>query len=107
MITGLLFLLAAAGGAVARGVLAPTMWRTAAVNVAGSFLLGLASGWTSPTLTIVGAGALGSFTTFSSFVAQWSESVAEPDRQGQAIAYLAISVFGGLVAALLGIELAG
>ena len=81
------------------------MWRTAAVNVAGSFLLGVASGWTSPTLTVIGVGALGSFTTFSTFIAEWVTASEDPDQQTQASVYLLVSLVGSGIAALVGIEL--
>jgi CrcB protein len=80
------------------------LWSTAAINVAGSFLLGLivAGGWLSRDLgDAVGVGFLGGFTTFSTFSVQ---IVLEADggRPGTAAAYLAVSVIGGVAAAVAG-----
>lgn len=74
MITALAFVIAAAAGAVARAE-AGRRWNrhdgiavgTLMVNITGSFLLGLLAETTGPTLTVVGVGALGAYTTFSSF----------------------------------------
>jgi fluoride exporter len=83
------------------------LWSTAAINIAGSFLLGLivAGGWLSRDLgDAVGVGFLGGFTTFSTFSVQ---IVLEADggRTGTAVSYLAISVLGGLAAAVAGYAL--
>jgi CrcB protein len=83
------------------------LWSTAAINIAGSFLLGLivAGGWFSrDTSEAVGIGFLGGFTTFSTFTVQ---IVMETDggRPGTAAAYLAVSVVGGLAAAVAGYSL--
>jgi CrcB protein len=80
------------------------LWSTAAINIAGSFLLGLmvAAGWFSRDVSeAVGIGFLGGFTTFSTFTVQ---IVMETDggRPGTAAAYLALSVVGGLAAAVAG-----
>jgi CrcB protein len=80
------------------------LWTTAAVNISGSFLLGLlmATDWFSRDLREgIGVGVLGGFTTFSTFSAQTVLEVdaGEPRR---AVAYLALSVVGGLAAATIG-----
>jgi CrcB protein len=77
------------------------IWSTVAINVAGSFLLGLlvASGWFSrDAREAIGVGFLGGFTTFSTFSVQ---IVTETDggRPGTAAAYLLVSVVGGIAAA--------
>lgn len=76
------------------------IWSTVAINVAGSFLLGLlvASSWFSRDVReAVGVGFLGGFTTFSTFSVQ---IVIEADggRPGTAAAYLLASVLGGIAA---------
>lgn len=82
---------------------------TLLVNVAGSFVLGLlvarlwpgAADWLRAGL---GAGLLGSFTTFSALAV----SAVELTTAGSglaAIGYLAASLAGGLAAAFLGIRL--
>jgi fluoride exporter len=80
------------------------IWSTVGINIAGSFLLGLlaATGWFSRDVREgIGVGFLGGFTTFSTFSVQ---AVLEVDagRPGRALAYVAASVLGGLVAATAG-----
>lgn len=82
---------------------------TLLVNLAGAFLLGLlvarawpvAPDWLRAGL---GAGLLGSFTTFSALAVSAVELTAS-GAVGTAIAYLAASLVGGLAAAFLGIRL--
>ncbi|MDX6581363.1 MAG: fluoride exporter [Solirubrobacterales bacterium] len=83
------------------------LWSTAAINLAGSFLLGLivAGGWLSRDLSeAVGIGFLGGFTTFSTFTVQIVMET-HGGRPGTAAAYLAVSVLGGLAAAVAGYSL--
>jgi CrcB protein len=80
------------------------IWMTAGINIGGSFLLGLlmATSWFSRDVREgLGVGLLGGFTTFSTFTAQTVLEVdaGEPRR---AVAYLGLSVVGGLAAATLG-----
>jgi CrcB protein len=80
------------------------LWSTVAINVAGSFMLGLlvAEHWFSRDLREgIGVGFLGGFTTFSTFSVQ---AVLEVDagEPGRAILYVAVSVLGGLAAATAG-----
>jgi CrcB protein len=80
------------------------LWTTAAINIGGSFLLGLltATSWFSRDVREgLGVGLLGGFTTFSTFTAQTVLDVdaGEPRR---AVVYLALSVAGGLAAATFG-----
>ena len=78
---------------------------TLAVNVTGSFALGLLVDATPPFATVVGVGALGAYTTFSSF-ARDAVALAEAGRRRAATAYVLASCCGGTLAAALGIALA-
>jgi CrcB protein len=83
------------------------MWSTVAINVVGSFLLGLltAAGWFSSDVREgIGVGFLGGFTTFSTFSVQ---AVVEADagRGGRALVYVLASVAGGIAAAVVGYAL--
>ncbi len=83
------------------------IWSTAAINIAGSFLLGLlvAAGWFSrDAREAIGVGFLGGFTTFSTFSVQ-IVTEADGGRAGTAAAYLLVSVVGGVVAAVAGYAL--
>lgn len=80
------------------------LWMTAAINLSGSFLLGVltATSWFSRDVREgLGVGLLGGFTTFSTLSVQTVLDVdaGEPSR---AAAYLVVSVVGGLVAAAAG-----
>jgi len=83
------------------------LWSTVGINVVGSFLLGLlvAEDWFGRDLREgIGVGFLGGFTTFSTFSVQ---AVLEVDagEPARAVAYVAVSVLGGLVAAFAGYAL--
>ena len=80
------------------------LWMTAAINISGSFMLGLltAAGWFSRDVREgLGVGVLGGFTTFSTFSVQAVLDVdaGEPRR---AAAYVFLSVVGGIAAATAG-----
>ena len=80
------------------------LWMTAAINISGSFVLGMltAAGWFSRDIREgLGVGLLGGFTTFSTFSVQAVLDVdaGEPRR---AAAYVAVSVIGGIAAATAG-----
>jgi CrcB protein len=82
-------------------------WVTVAINLVGSFLLGvltIVDWWTPEMRTALGVGFLGGFTTFSTFSVQALLDF-EAGEPGQAILYLAVSVLGGLGAAALGFVL--
>lgn len=111
--TWLLVAAAGAAGAVSRYAVMlavgprPFPLATLAVNVAGSFLLGLvltvgALGRLSPqTTTVIAVGFLGAFTTYSTF--SWELfSLGRTDRLALAAAYLAASVVLGILAAAVG-----
>lgn len=79
--TPVLFVLAAGTGAALRYTvnrLGRGWLGTLAVNVLGSLLLGLLIGSdpSSSTLTVIGTGLLGSFTTFSTFALEVAEQGA-------------------------------
>lgn len=113
MITAVAFVAAAAIGALARAE-AGRRWNhhdglaigTIVVNVTGSFLLGLLSELTPLTLTILGVGGLGAYTTFSSF-ARDAVALAEQDRLRLAGIYVAVSCVLGIAAAAVGVAIAG
>lgn len=80
------------------------LWSTVAINLVGSFALGVlaATAWFSRDVReAIGVGFLGGFTTYSTFSVQ---TVLEVDggRAGTAVAYVAISVVGGLALATAG-----
>ena len=80
------------------------IWSTVAINIAGSFLLGLlvATDWFSRDVREgIGVGFLGGFTTFSTFSVQAVLEV-HAGRADRAFAYVVVSVVGGLGAAAAG-----
>ncbi|HMJ79080.1 MAG TPA: CrcB family protein [Iamia sp.] len=101
------FVLAAAVGAVLRHLVATGMReaRTGilAVNVVGSFVLGvLAGGDTShTTLIVLGTGLCGALTTWSSF----AHGVATETDRRAAATHVALSITLGLGAAAVGLSL--
>jgi CrcB protein len=83
------------------------IWSTVAINISGSFLLGLlaATGWFSRDVREgIGVGFLGGFTTFSTFSVQAVLEV-HAGRVDRAFAYVVVSVVGGLAAAAAGFAL--
>ncbi len=90
------------------GTAVGSIWTIVAVNLAGSFLLGLlVTGGSDLPREVrdgLGVGFLGGFTTFSTLTVQ---AVIETDggRTGTAVAYLAVTVVGGLFAAVAGYAL--
>jgi CrcB protein len=109
--TAALVAIAGAAGVLARyGIGRATLhtealiWTTVGINLVGSFLLGLltASDWFSrDAREAIGVGFLGGFTTYSTFSVQ---VVLEADggRTGTAVAYLLVSVIGGVACAVTG-----
>jgi CrcB protein len=83
------------------------LWSTVAINVVGSFLLGLlvAAGWFSRDVREgIGVGFLGGFTTFSTFSVQIVME-ADTGKTGTAGLYLIASIVGGIAAAAAGYAL--
>ncbi|WP_258726368.1 fluoride efflux transporter FluC [Cellulomonas sp. NS3] len=86
-------------------------WTTWAINVSGSFLLGLlvagivgrrrAPAWVRPAF---GTGVLGGYTTFSAY-AHALDVLATDGHAGTAAGYLVASLAGGVVAAAAGVAL--
>jgi len=76
---------------------------TLAVNLTGSLLLGLLTGVsvTSGTMLVLGTGLLGSFTTFSTWMLE-TERLAEEGASRAALANVAVSLAGGLAAGAAG-----
>jgi CrcB protein len=76
---------------------------TLAVNLTGSFLLGLLTGLSvaSGTMLAVGTGLLGSFTTFATWMLE-TERLAEEGASRTALANLAVSLAAGLAAGAAG-----
>lgn len=75
---------------------------TLAVNVTGTFLLGAVASWAPPWLTIVGVGALGAYTTFSTFA---GDALRITQERGARLAtgYVVLTVALCLLAAWLGL----
>jgi len=76
---------------------------TLSVNLAGSLILGLlvGAGVTGTTLTLLGAGLLGSYTTFSAWIAD-SDGIARQHRPQAAAVNIFLSLFAGLAALIIG-----
>lgn len=87
-------------------------WATFGVNVAGCLLIGalmaaVAAGRTRPLARpFLGVGVLGGFTTFSTYVVDVRQAAAA-GAPGTALAYLAGTLVGALVAVWLGDAAAG
>ncbi len=111
MTTALLVAAAGAGGVLVRYGLSTlvagdgALWMTLAINVIGSFALGvlLAAGWGSDaTRSAIGTGFLGGFTTYSTFSVQ-TVMAADSGRWALAGSYLGASMVLGILAAVAGI----
>ena len=115
-----LFLLACAAGAVARYVVDRLVtdavrrdfpWGTIAINLSGSFVLGLLTGFglyhgfSSDARLVLGTGFCGGYTTFSTFSFE-TVRLIETGRVGAAVRNVAVSTGGGLVFAAAGLALA-
>jgi fluoride exporter len=76
---------------------------TLAVNVSGAFLLGLLAGAAveGDARLLLGAGLLGSYTTFSTWMVE-TQRIEEAGRRRVAVANVVLSIVFGLAAAALG-----
>jgi CrcB protein len=109
VITIVAFAIAAAIGALGRAE-AGRRWNrhdgfpvgTLAVNVCGSFVLGLLWDVAPPMITVVGLAGLGTFTTFSSF-ARDAVALVEQRHVAHAAIYVTLSCAAGVGAAALGV----
>jgi len=113
ILTGLLFILLAACGSLFRWSLQNSgKWKktvgTLIANVFASFLLGilLADLHDGATITVIGTGFLGSFSTFSTVMMEVSDEL-DHHRRIPAILYLSASILGGVLAATAGLEIGG
>lgn len=99
------------GGAVLRHLVDRTVsrrtrtwpWGTLAVNLTGSLALGVlhGAGVASDVLLLLGAGLVGAFTTFSTWVAQ-TRGLAAEGRPGAAAANVLVSLVVGFGLVALG-----
>lgn len=76
---------------------------TLAVNLSGAFLLGLLAGASvdGDARLLLGAGAIGSYTTFSTWMLE-TQRIEAAGRRRIAVTNLVLSIVLGLVAAALG-----
>ena len=105
--------LAGAAGALSRYAIGVALggrlypYGTLAINVIGSFLLGLllggpgASRWSETTTLALGVGFLGAFTTFSTFTNETMDLLRD-GRATAALIYVFLSLALGLAAAAIG-----
>jgi CrcB protein len=78
---------------------------TLVVNVTGSFLLGLLANVAPPTLTVLGVGGLGAYTTFSSF-ARDAVALSAVRQLSLAAVYIVSTCALGITAAAAGVAIA-
>jgi len=117
MNTLLVFLGAGLGGVLRHGVnliaarTGPSFpWGTLTINVAGSVLMGLVTGWfalrggPAQARLFVATGILGGFTTFSTFSLE-AFGLIERGETGAALAYVLSSVIAGIGGLFLGLLL--
>ena len=113
-------LLVLAGGAIGSVIrsgaeelltIGPLPWATLLVNVVGSIGLGLLIGRSlsrpaeSRHIPFLGVGVMGALTTFGGVMVQ-ALDISDAGAPGNAVLYVALSVSGGLVAALIALRLA-
>tara|TARA_Y100001970_G_scaffold124819_1_gene154493 strand:- start:2185 stop:2580 length:396 start_codon:yes stop_codon:yes gene_type:complete len=103
------FFLAAGGSLLRWGLQNSGKWSkpagTFVANIIASFLLGVLLGGSpsAETLTVIGTGFLGSFSTFSTVMMEVSDEL-EDNRRLVGTIYLCLSVVAGVAAAFLGLE---
>jgi CrcB protein len=91
-------------GAVTDRVGGAFPWGTLAVNVSGSFALGLLVGATDDAYRLLGTGLLGAYTTFSTWMLE-SHRLAEDDRLPLGAVNVVLSLVAGVAAVWLGRQL--
>jgi CrcB protein len=111
MIVVVLFAVAAALGACVRILATEYLndqfpYGTLAVNVGASFLLGVLTQAPGAWQTVLGVGALGALSTWST-VANEVARLARAEQGTMAVLYLALSATSAILAAWIGIQLAG
>ena len=81
---------------------------TLAVNLSGAFVLGLATGLalTGNTLVLIGGGAIGSYTTFSTWMLE-THGLSRDGRKRAAAANMLLSIALGIGAVTLGRTIGG
>jgi len=80
----------------------PLPWGTFAVNVSGSFILGLLTGVDNHTIALLaGVGFCGAFTTYSTFAAE-TTALASSGHRGKALLNVVLNLSVGLLAAAFG-----
>ncbi len=109
-LTAVMFVLLAACGTLFRWKLQNSHWWAKSIgtfiaNISSSFLLGfiLADLHDPATLTVLGAGFLGSLSTFSTVMMEINEKIGHKEKIFSMF-YLTISIAGGVIAALIGLE---
>ncbi len=100
------FVVAGAAGAVARHIASRATWGTFAVNVVGSFVLGLVGGLSDAPRLVLGTAFCGAFTTFSTFAVE-TVGLAGGGRRAPAAAYAFGTLLAALAAAALGLAAGG
>ena len=104
--TGALLRLTVARALFAAGLLNP--WPTAAINIVGSFGLGILAVVCRERpglLILLGTGLCGGFTTFSTFGVETARLLAD-SRYALAATYISLSVGGAVIGAIVGERLA-
>ncbi len=95
-------------GSVSRRLSSALPVGTLTVNLAGAFLLGLLEGVALPrdVALVVGTGAVGAFTTFSTWMFE-TQRLVEERQLGAALVNVVVSVVAGLAAAAVGLWAGG
>lgn len=95
-------------GAVASRLASPFPYGTFVVNVSGALLLGLVVGLgaSHDTVRIAGTGAIGAYTTFSTWMLE-SHRLAEEGQARVAVTNVVVSLAAGILAVWAGRELGG
>jgi CrcB protein len=109
-LAAVMFVLLASCGTLFRWRLQNSHWWTKSTgtfiaNICSSFLLGLllADLHDPETFTVLGAGFLGSFSTFSTVMMEVNDKI-EHEKKISSLFYLTVSIAGGVLAALIGLE---